>query len=1016
VWHEAEHGDPLAEAREASRWRPGIAWPRPDLCAITPVAADPAVCDAALAVARELLARTGDGLRMVVLPGTVEHRGDHPEVLPDPLLTDLDRQAPEVPAGAVFLTSRAADRLEIPRRLEKVKPYQGPSGSRAPLLRAWEEDVRAPVFRNPSVLRRRVAYVPRPELDTALLRRPAVVRVTGLPGSGKSRAVWQAVRGGGLILWVTARPVRHHHPLLAAQILHRLLHLGTKTERLEGLDGLGIHPETLGPDFVRLLTAGGAPGSLADSEEMGRCLPRWLGTLAADGGASPTLVVDNLEAACTTDLALVNHLLDAALDGGPLRLVLLSRSGTPWPTGWSAPPEIEVPLLAEEEMEALAQGAFAGLDFPRQVREELLTHAAGNPFALEEALAALVHKDLIRQVYGSFFFSGHEDTPYPPSERLIQHVEADARRLGSSELLRLLAVSGMAVPAEVLARAGGCHGWVDSKWVELHREAGWVRNAPSAWGGAVELTIPAFRLALAATLPVDAARRLRGELGRILETPSSRSTWQRYQLLARTQEAPAALLAAVEDPETPPEELVVALTGELERLREVGGNEDLEGDLLWHLLPLVHQFGRLGEHREDLARALRLASDNPHRHLAFTGLEAELAEQEGRLREAEESIRRALKKDRGPEHKTAEAVLIIRLGRLLLRQERYEEARKLLEKVAPVLAAEGATRLVASCHFYLGNVALHQDRLEHALELHQQALEARRHHDKPRAVGASLSALGRVTLRLGHYPEAIAYYQEAERLFTECGQEGELSFALLGLGKALSRLGSHVSAATPLRQALSLREAQSDTAGVAIARLAVAENHLQLRRLEAALREARKAHFDLQLLPTQIAACAEAERLLGRILLVQRQHEKAVQHLEHAVALHRRLNNQEDEVVDRAWQLEAALAGEDEAAIRQAVDQLEVAMATGCYLEQREVAEHRLFRARTWLVRAGDDPGRPLPYLRRSYRELLTKASHLSRAQRHSFLHQIPDHRAIVADATEHGLSWPDLPIGPAEL
>jgi tetratricopeptide (TPR) repeat protein len=330
----------------------------------------------------------------------------------------------------------------------------------------------------------------------------------------------------------------------------------------------------------------------------------------------------------------------------------------------------------------------------------------------------------------------------------------------------------------------------------------------------------------------------------------------------------------------------------------------------------------------------------------------------------------------------------------------------------PILESIGPPVLRASGLFYLGNVALREARLPEALELHLRALALRRQHGKPAALGASLSALGRTSLLLGRYPESLAYYREAEQVLA--GDDGEeLAFALLGLGTALSRLGDHAAASAPLRQALALREQSEDSTGRAIARLAVAANHLDLEQPAAALAEARQAYFDLRLLPTRGAAVADAEQLLGRILLRQRQLPDAERHLQAALEDHRRLGNGEAAAEDLADLLAASLAAANTPEVRRRAGELEEILAQRPHAERRETLEYRLYRARHWLSSAGDDPRRALPHLRRAYQGLLRKAVRLAPADRHPFLHQVPEHRSIVAAATEQGLSWPEIPSLP---
>ena len=122
----------------------------------------------------------------------------------------------------------------------------------------------------------------------------------------------------------------------------------------------------------------------------------------------------------------------------------------------------------------------------------------------------------------------------------------------------------------------------------------------------------------------------------------------------------------------------------------------------------------------------------------------------------------------------------------------------------------------------------------------------------------------------GRYPVALDYHLKAQELLENHGKGAETSYGHLGVAQALSRMGDFTGATAHVRKALALREGRDDTEGEAIARLAVAENYLQIGRLNTALEEARKAHFQLSLVSAE-GHLADAEALIGRIHVGHRQ-------------------------------------------------------------------------------------------------------------------------------------------------
>lgn len=995
---------PPSGCRELLEPVPGVRWLRDDLFVVVPVAGDPAVHDLAVRLAARLLAEVAGrapDLGALVVTGWLAPDGT---VSPRALHDELDRSPPVLAPGEVAVSSRVTTRLEVPRRLGERRHYYGPSGSRVPLIAAGCEDPLAMPWRNPTVFRQPVTRVRRPDVEGILrgLEGLEALWVFGPAGSGKTRSVAEALRERDHpFVHATARPERHGGPGLAAQIVHRLV-----ARRCPGLLdlllGWGVE------DVGRLCEPGGAPAALGDPEEMAARIPGWIASLGDGSRGTPVLVLDDLHVLAPADRALVEALLDAFLDRptasrDDARLILIARPPVPWRREGSFRdlPEVRVSRMGVEEMERFCESACRGLPLPGETIARFTDEVAGLPFAFEEGLSGLAERDMVHEVHGSLLFRGGRDTEYRPSARLVAHVEAEAGRLGDPLPLCLLALANEPTPDRSIAHAARRLGAAtDPAWVGPLLEAGLVREAEGAWGSGIELVCSAHAGALARTVPEEAAREMRRLLGEALAEETRTGSWRTYRLLEGSEGALDPLLTAARDRLAPKEDLARAVDAELARRRVHGIAPETELDLLWSLLPLLRAGGRLAERRHDLERAAELAAElDPGRVPALAGLQAELAEDQGRLAEAEKLLRHALAESRGRSGETARALLLLRLGRVLVRRERHAEARSLLERVIPVLDASDAEAMAAGARFLLANVALHENRLEEALGLHHKALEVRRRHDRPKLIGVSLSALGAVTLELGRYTEALAFYREAEERFRAADDREETSFAQLGIGRALARTGDFLGAARPLRSALALRETSGDPVGEAIARLAVAENHFQLGQLDRAFELVRRAHFDLSLHSASLPV-ADAEQLLGRLHLRRRETEAARRHLGTALDAHRRLARAEAAAFDLSWLLQIALQGRETGEVVRLVTELESALACCPRTERREILETRLYLGLEGLGR--DREGRV--HLERAYRALLEKTAHLPADLRHRFLHDIPEHEILVTAAARAGI------------
>ena len=928
---------------------------------------------------------------VLVFPGRVLAGPGEVEPLRDSLFDDLLEEAPRLTPGGITFTGRGAAWLRGRFELKAAGSFDSPSGRRVPLFEWVGDRVDPRPWHQADVLGRRLR-VPRPELDGALVDAlgGAVVRVFGGLGVGKTRAVHAAIELAGrepeaARLAVGLGETLPGLPILARSVMRWLVETA-------GSDGFDLRKvDHRDPDAM---ISALAPAFAAAREHF---------------GAPPRLVVDRVDVAEPVDLELLDGLA-AVAEAGDLRLVRVGRS-RPVDDGF---PErvIEVPPLDGVEMDTLIRRSTEGLEVPEEVVARLLDAAAGRPLMLEEMLWHLVHRGQIRRVYGSFFFAGDSSVEAEPSERLVRHVEAEARRLGDPLPLRILAHTNESIYPHHLEIASEAFGVVlDAGWQQPWLDAGWLQEQGD---GAIEFSVPAIGRSLADAVTDDGARSLRHALGTVLATSESGPGWTAYRLMAGTPEALPSLLDSSRDPQSggpSREEVFNALWEEYREHRARHGDRATELEILWALLPLARRLGCLAQLRRELERGVELARDHEQRWVALVALRAELDQERGDFRAAEAGLREALAGSAGF-GEGRRATLFLRLGALLHRQERWSEARAVFTDLLSVVDAKGPTGLGATCQFYLGNVALGERRLDAAEEHHRAAETVRRDRGLHKALGSSLCALGAVAAVRGDFPTALSRHQDAEAVLADAGAEPpDFAYALLGKGRALTALGDLRAASKTLRQALEARQGRDDLVGEAIARLDLAAVQLELGRIDACLEETRRACFHLGLVP-ETALLGDAERLLGRILLRQRESDEARAHLETALRIHGEHGDAQARAEDHAWLLELAILERDRDAVHRHALELERLLEALSHPIGGERLDFRLYRAFRWLAE-NDQPVRDAEaFLRRSYKELMRKTAYLEPARRQPFLYQIPEHQEILDAAADYQISIPIFTVG----
>ncbi len=983
------------------------------IAVVTPEAPDPAPMDTAVHLGLTLVdslqrrqSPAGEsGPRILVSPGEVLFRQGLPSLAVDAVGEHVEAWSGNLDPGRVHITGWAASMLEEPRELSPSSVTAELLGGSIPVFEVGPPLRAGAPWRNPELLNRRLKPLPRTALFNSVkdhLTIPAW-RVEGALGCGKSRLVFEVLLHSGTpALWLRAQPSRRRGRSLVRQIAEHILAPPSPSASLPLLPR--IRDVQLQDEIHALLPAENVDDEQALTEQLPAILAR-----VSTGLPSPLyLVVDDVEQIDSRDSEFVNHLLDHPELGRGFHLLLVGRGGTSLPPAMHQLPTLPVHPFDPSEMEDLAEQLFDGLSLPPAVEGRLREATQGYPFALEEGMAALIREKNLRRVYGSFFFAGAESTDFQPSPRLICHLVAEAARLEALLPLQLLSAVAGAVPPERLEAAAASLGTSPPlSWESAPLAAGLLRSVASPWGPGVELTSKAFSAALRQSLAPETIEQARQFMGQVLAERSrtGEAHWHSYVLLKGTGEGLQSLIQTLKTPHAasvPADLMLVALDDELKSVRERRGSTDAELEILWRLLPLARKRGRLHEYEGELARAVDLASGHPSRLLALAGLKGEMDREAGRYQAAESTIRLALSAAQGADERR-QALLLIQLGRLHLDQERLEEARQLFEKLDETLERRGASALCAACRYHLGNIAAQENRLEDALKLHQEALAERRKQGILRASGNSLTALGSVYLALGNYPSALENYREAQEILGEHGAEEDVGFPLLGLGKVLNRLGDYTAASGPLKQALALRQGKDEVAGEAVARLAVAENHLFLGQHDQALAEATEAHFKLNVISRK-SLLADAELLLGRIGLQQRRFSSVQEHLASALASHREVGDAESVGFDLAMLIRLAVNTEEVEDARRWSEQLLQHLRELSRAQLLEEIQFGLYRGLTWLRERGEEAADPLPNLQAAYREILRKASHLEPQRRHHFLFQIAEHREILEAATRAGL------------
>ena len=970
----------------------------PGQLAIAPSAGNSDVVEAAIFAVRALMDSAPDtigaepnSVSALIFPGLLEQRGNEAKLVSDGLLDDLRKAPPELHGGQIHLTGHATRELETPWLLEQAPTYTGASGRSRTLWQVKSADTRGGHCRNPTVLRQPSALVATEALAEvqAAIDTESVTRVLGAVGVGKSRLTSEALRGAQQ-LWTRCWTDGSSNLSLAVQLAQQL----TRADRW---------PTPRVP--AELLSAVSDPWHVQPSEEATRTLLELVVAALTETTANEAsvLVIDDAHQASSFDQQALEQLLSLAADK-KFKILLLGRHAA-W-LDWQQARKIEIEPLTIEKTRELTDGVTRGLQLPTDIKDRFLEACQGNPFAIEEGLHNLVRRRLLRLNYGNFFFSGPKDAKYLPTARLARHLLAEAMRVDGVEACFRLASATNGAPKELLALSSD----TDEGRLQLLCNIGLFTETQTEQHVSLSFASPAFRTAFSQCMEHHVVQRLRGELLEpIIGGGSAEEAWSAYQQLAGTPKAIDALLEVLARPrdERPTEGLFTALQRELEAHSARQGDTGVEFELLWAYLPLARKFGETSALIPHIERALALCAPGEPRRMALLALHSEEAMVQGELdaaeRRAVEGIDLARKQD-----PRRQSILLLQLGKVLRRQDRHPEAKKLLVDLLRTIDSKSSPSQWAACSYHLGNVYLHEQDFEAALEHHQSALQFRREKGSPTTLGHSLSALATLNLAVGNYSQSLALYHEALDVLEEAPDPAEQAFPLVGIGKALARLGNFAGATAPLKMALELRKRRSDKLGIEISKLTLAQNDSDLGHSERALQETRLALFRLVMLGSSRYR-GDAESLIGQLLLQQNKPKEALERLKDAATLHHQARAAHAALFDEAHALTASISLQRVESIAIRARSLAERLTIAPYPELGERLDLKLYEAWKALEslnkRRGGEASVPI---QRAFLELCRKTAMLEPERRNRFLQQVPSNRRILRHAQEEGLADPE--------
>ena len=276
----------------------------------------------------------------------------------------------------------------------------------------------------------------------------------------------------------------------------------------------------------------------------------------------------------------------------------------------------------------------------------------------------------------------------------------------------------------------------------------------------------------------------------------------------------------------------------------------------------------------------------------------------------------------------------------------------------------------------------------------EQALAISRETGNRRGEGIALYNLGTLFSALSEYAQAQAYYEQSLDIFQEIDDRDGEGDSLLNLGGVLHDLGDYAQARAYYERSLGIYQETGDRSGEGIALLNLGAVSHDLGEYAQA-----RAYYEWSL-----AICQEmgdrdgmgsARSELGEVSYALGEHAQAEAHFQGALALRRELGLPHYAAEDLAGLARVALAQDDVSQAQARVDEIWPYLKSDPALDGA-VHPFRAILTCYRVLQAGED-ARAADLLTFAHTLLQERAAKiLDAALRHSFLHNVPEHREIV--------------------
>ncbi len=291
-----------------------------------------------------------------------------------------------------------------------------------------------------------------------------------------------------------------------------------------------------------------------------------------------------------------------------------------------------------------------------------------------------------------------------------------------------------------------------------------------------------------------------------------------------------------------------------------------------------------------LAAAEVLAGETPDLQAELLLARADVAVHQGRLRDAERTLREALTWIRRRSLRAYEPRVLSRLASLSQNRGDETAARQHLEEALAGFRATRTLRSLEGCEALLayGEIVGRQGRPGRAQRIFEEVIQVARRHDLPVVVGRAHLALARLHLAAGRQPQATAALRAARDVLLPAEDGATQASALRTLGRLLLDVGEVHDAHQILTHALAVGERAGDARIRAAVLDDMARVLVRMGKVAEAQRQAREA-LALAEAHKDTAQRARCLVTLGQVAKAQRRWKVAVDHLRQAVDLFGRL-------------------------------------------------------------------------------------------------------------------------------